>query len=182
MKSITDQKVSVLQAWDWWHSNELVELDLKHPKWSLWVGWFVNESIKRVRKMPDLRWKLSKMSKMSGYLERLPLRIWVGFFHKKGEIPPPLHGQVQKIEELLIKIMNKSELKDRKGQFRRKTLYNCFATKSILSTDWREPFEDRATKRVLRFGPSMGARYRGLLPHYFPLGTTMYLKEKKVAW
>ena len=50
----------------------------------------------------------------------------MGFFHKKGEIPPPLHGQVQKIEELLIKIMNKSELKVQKGQFSRYTLYICY--------------------------------------------------------
>jgi len=46
---MTDQKLSILQARDWWHSKDLGELVRKNVKSSLGVDWLGHSSHKRVR-------------------------------------------------------------------------------------------------------------------------------------
>ena len=72
--------------------------------------------------MPDLRGKLSKVTKLVEAVARPPLKWQAKFLYKKVQISTPFIGQGRKIEELLIKIMNKIELKGPKGQFRLNTL------------------------------------------------------------
>ena len=52
----------------------------------------------------------------------LSLKMEAEFFSQKVHISTPLIGKGKKIEELLVKIVNKSELKGRKGQFKVNTL------------------------------------------------------------
>ena len=61
-----------------------------------WDAWFVNQSIICVRKIPDLRWKLSKVTKMGEAVARLPLKMKAKFLYQKDELSSPLLEKVKK--------------------------------------------------------------------------------------
>ena len=64
------------------------------------------ESIKCVRKVPDLRWKLSKVTKMGEAVARLSLKIEAKFLYQINQIRTPFVGKGLKKDKLLMKIMN----------------------------------------------------------------------------
>ena len=92
------------------------------PSADLWVPWLRSSIQNHEQIVSHLKAIHPKIQKMSGNLERLPLRICLGVLYHKVVFSHNLSGQIKKIDDLFIQFWNYGHFYGLEPQFASYTL------------------------------------------------------------